>query len=106
MLRSSQKYIRYITGIPKKAFSYIIYFNEIIGESKIYSRYFLALIDSNIIPFNNSIRKNNISKVKRIGFLFTLLYYPGYLNTFFYLIFGYIENCLLREYNKERREIA
>jgi len=48
MMRSSQKYIQYITGIPNKAFSYIIYFNKIVGKSKIYSRYFLALIDKEL----------------------------------------------------------
>ena len=40
MMRSSQKNIQYVTNIPNKAFSYIIYFNEIVGKSKIYSRYF------------------------------------------------------------------
>ena len=51
MMRSPQKYIRYITSIPNKAFSYIIYFNEIVGKSKIYSRYFLALIDKELSFF-------------------------------------------------------
>ena len=36
-MRSSQKYIQYVTSIPNKAFSHIIYFNEIVGKSKIYS---------------------------------------------------------------------
>ena len=105
-MRSSQKYIQYVTSIPDKAFSYIIYFNEIVGKSKIYSRYFLALIDFDIISFNNLIQKKNVGKVKGNEFLFTSLYYLNYLKTFFHLVFRRIENCLLIEYNKERREIA
>ena len=74
MMRSSQKNIQYVTNIPNKAFSYIIYFNEIVGESKIYSLYFLALIDFDIIYFNHLIQKKNGGKVKGIEFLFTSLY--------------------------------
>ena len=87
MVRSPQKYIRYITSISNKAFSYIIYFNEIVGKSKIYSRYFLALIN------------------KEFRFFF-LAILSIFFKNIFHLVFRCTENCLLREYNKERREIA
>ena len=105
MMRNSQKYIQYITSIPNKAFSYIIYFNEIVGKSKIYSRYFLVLIDFDIISFNNLIQKKNVGRIKGIEF-FCLIVFSKLFKNIFHLVFGCIENCLFRENNKERIEIT